>query len=226
MPQDNVLSLNAFGELIEPPKKREYPGEPPLAKGIEVPVDFPQQIIPLKRVTPDAPDYYPGSKTVLNPFTNVPGVSNNPASLPPISKNKEGREMLGSKQASQVASKVLINMAQTKLLHWQTKSLAEHESLDKLFEGLVDLGDELVESVMGKYGRPELGGDECSLTLTNYENPDSPDGLPKFLSNLDNCFRNECMPLFPEEKDPEIHNLIHEILGLIDKISYLLTLRK
>ena len=157
---------------------------------------------------------------------NVPGVSNNPPSLPSISKNKEGREMLGSKQANQVASKVLSHMAQTKLLHWQTKSLAEHESLDKLFEGLVDLGDELVESVMGKYGRPELGKEECSFILTNYENPDSPDGLPRFLTNLDNCFRNECMPLFPEEKDPEIHNLIHEILGLIDKISYLLTLRK
>lgn len=226
MPQDNVLSLNAFGELIEPPKKREYPGELPLAKGIEVPADFPQQIIPLKRVTSDAPDYFPGSKTVPNIFSNVPGADNKILPPPQSSKNKEGKEMSGSKQANQVASKVLSHMAQTKLLHWQTKSLAEHKALDELFEGLVDLGDELVESVMGKYGRPELNGEECSFTLTNYENPDSPDGLPRFLSNLDNCFRNECMPLFPGEKDPEIHNLIHEILGLIDKISYLLTLRK
>ena len=105
-------------------------------------------------------------------------------------------------------------------------ALAEHESLDKLFGELVDNGDELVESVMGKYGRPELTQEEANFTLVNYENPDSPDGLPRFLKNIDNCFRNECASLFPEDKDPEIHNLIQEILGTIDKISYLLTLQK
>ena len=79
---------------------------------------------------------------------------------------------------------------------------------------------------MEKYGRPELTQEEANFTLVNYENPDSPDGLPVFLKNIDNCFRNECASLFPEDKDPEIHNLIQEILGTIDKISYLLTLQK
>ena len=109
-----------------------------------------------------------------------------------------------------------MHMAQTKLLHWQTKSLAEHESLDKLFGELVDTGDELVESVMGKYGRPELTPEEANFTLSNYENPENPDGLPRFLKNIDNCFRNECASLFPEDKDPEIHNIIQEILGTIE----------
>ena len=199
MPQDNVLSLNAFGEIIEPKSKRQYVPQPEP----EAPA---KQLIPLTRVSPE----------------EKPEVTS-----PMIGKTKvEGRNARGSEQANCVAAKVLMQMAQTKLLHWQTISVSEHESLDKLFEDLVELGDELVETVMGKYGRPELGKEECSFTLTNYENPDSPDGLPRFLTNLDNCFRNECMPLFPEEKDPEIHNLIHEILGLIDKISYLLTLRK
>jgi hypothetical protein len=117
-------------------------------------------------------------------------------------------------------------MAQTKLLHWQTKSRAEHEALDVLFGDLVKIGDQLVESVMGKYGRPELTQEQATFTLSNYENPENPDGLPRFINSIDNCFRNECSSLFSQEKDPEIHNIIQEILGVIDNISYLLTLQK
>jgi hypothetical protein len=202
MPQDNVLSLNAFGELIEPRGKRQYKQEVPSAPELVAP-PMDKEIIPLTRVTRD-------EKPVLLPDSPKEG----------------GRNSRGSKQANQVAGKVLKHVAQTKLLHWQTKSLAEHESLDKLFEELVNTGDELVESVMGKYGRPELTPEEANFTLSNYENPENPDGLPKFLKNIDNCFRNECASLFPEDKDPEIHNIIQEILGTIDKISYLLTLQK
>ena len=202
MPQNNVLSLNAFGEIIEPPKKREYHTPPPAPTTPE----SPEQTIPLTRVTPqEKPEILPSKEE------NTP---------------KGGRYSRGNKQANHVAVKVLSHMAQTKLLHWQTQSEPEHLALDKLFGDLVELGDELVESVMGKYGRPELNKEESTICLTNYENPDSPDGLPRFLKNIDECFRNECAPLFSEKTDPEIHNLIQEILGKIDKIAYLLTLRK
>ena len=202
MPQDNVLSLNAFGELIEPNGKREYKQEEPATPAPVVPPTD-KEIIPLTRVTKDE----------------------NPVLLPDAPK-EGGRNSRGSKQANQVAGKVLMNMAQAKLLHWETKSLAEHEALDELFKQLSKIGDRLVESVMGKYGRPELTPEEANFTLSNYENPETPDGLPRFISNIDNCFRNECSSLFSTEKDPEIHNIIQEILGVIDNISYLLTLRK
>ena len=202
MPQDNVLNLNAFGELIEPRGKRSYDTQPPVPQPPAV-VEPPKEVIPLTRVTP-------GEKPEILP----------------TKEEKSGRYSRGSKQANHVASKVLHHFSQTKLLHWQTSSQSEHVYLDKLFGELVDLGDELVESVMGKYGRPELSAEESNFTLSNYENPENPDGLPRFLSNLDNCFRNECAPLFSEKTDPEIHNIIQEILGKIDQISYLLTLRK
>lgn len=200
MPQDNVLSLNAFGEIIEPKAKRKYQDSP------QTPAQDAPTIIPLQRVTPEE----------------------KPELLPPGEETevKGGRFSTGSKQSNCVSSKVLMWMAQTKLLHWQTQSEPEHKALNKLFGDLEELGDELVESVMGKYGRPNLSQEECHISLTNYKNPESPDGLPEFIENIDKCFREECSPLFPEEKDPEIHNLIQEILGKIDKISYLLTLRK
>ena len=201
MPQDNVLSLNSFGEIIEPKVKRQY-SEP---SRTQEPVSPPEQVIPLTKVS----------------AKEIPGPSS-----PKGDERKAGRYARGSKQSNHVASKVLNHMAQAKLLHWQTRSEPEHLALDKFFESLVELGDELVESVMGKYGRPELTEGESSLILTNYENPETPDGLPKFLESVDNCFRNECSPLFSEKNDPEIHNLIQEILGKIDKMGYLLTLDK
>ena len=200
MPQDNVLSLNAFGDLIEPKGKREYKQEEPIAPA---PDAMDKEIIPLTVVTK-------AEKPVLLPE----------------SPEESGRNSRGSKQANQVAAKVLMHMAQTKLLHWQTRSRAEHEALDVLFGDLVKIGDQLVESVMGKYGRPELTPEQATFTLSNYENPENPDGLPRFINSIDNCFRNECSPLFSQEKDPEIHNIIQEILGVIDNVSYLLTLQK
>ena len=200
MPQDNVLSLNAFGDLIEPKGKREYKQEEPIAPA---PDAMDKEIIPLTVVTK-------AEKPVLLPD----------------SPEESGRNSRGSKQANQVAAKVLMHMAQTKLLHCQTKSRAEHEALDVLFGDLVKIGDQLVESVMGKYGRPELTPEQATFTLSNYENPENPDGLPRFINSIDNCFRNECSSLFSQEKDPEIHNIIQEILGVIDNVSYLLTLQK
>jgi len=198
MPQDNVISLNAFGDLIEPNGKREYDQEKPAAPG---PIN--KEIIPLTVVSKDE----------------------NPVLLPDSPK-EGGRYSRGSKQANQVAGKVLMHMAQTKLLHWETRSLAEHQALDELFKRLIKIGDHLVESVMGKYGRPQLTPEEATFTLSNYDNPENPDGLPKFLKNIDNCFRNECTSVFSQEKDPEILNIIQEILGVIDNVSYLLTLQK
>ena len=200
MPQDNVISLNAFGDLIEPNGKREYKQEEPVAAA---PNSIGKEIIPLTVVTKD-------EKPVLLPD----------------STKEEGRYSRGSKQANQVAGKVLMHMAQTKLLHWETRSRAEHEALDELFKRLIKIGDHLVESVMGKYGRPQLTPEEATFTLSNYDNPENPDGLPKFLKNIDNCFRNECTSVFSQEKDPEILNIIQEILGVIDNVSYLLTLQK
>ncbi len=200
MPQDNVLNLNAFGDLIEPKGRREYQHPEPI---VSSPDATDKEVIPLTVVKKaDNPDFHSDSK------------------------EKSGRNSKGSNQANQVAEKVLMHMAQTKLLHWQTKSRAEHEALDVLFGDLVKIGDQLVESVMGKYGRPELSPEQSTFSLTNYENPENPDGLPRFIKSIDNCFRNECSCLFSQEDDPEIHNIIQEILGVIDNISYLLTLQK
>ena len=102
---------------------------------------------------------------------------------------------------------ILQNVAQTKLLHWQSHFYGQHKALDDLFDGLIDKGDELAESVMGKYGRPVLSEEQLCLTLMNYNNPEKGKSL------------------FEQGKDSEIMNIIEEIIGLVDRIKYLISLR-
>jgi hypothetical protein len=135
-------------------------------------------------------------------------------------------EKSASEKSNCVASSGLKNIAQIKLLHWQTYSQVEHVYLDQLFNGMIELIDTLTESVMGKYGRPELTEEERKMAIINYMNPESPDGLPQFMSNLDKCYRETCYSMFNEKDDSEILNIIQEILALIDKTKYLLTLKK
>ena len=118
-----------------------------------------------------------------------------------------------------VFNKVLQNVSQAKLLHWQTPKYAQHKALDKLFKSLIDLGDNLAESIMGKYGRPHLSEENLCLKLFNYNN-----NLSYFMDELHSCYRNDCRCLFDENKDSELLNIIDEIISLIDRIKYLLTL--
>jgi DNA-binding ferritin-like protein len=118
-----------------------------------------------------------------------------------------------------VFKNILENIVQTKLLHWQTYKYSQHKALDKLFNSLIDLGDELAESIMGKYGRPHLSEENLCLQLFNYDGD-----LSRFMDNLYSCYRNDCRCLFDENKDSELLNIIDEIISLIDKIKYLLTL--
>jgi len=119
---------------------------------------------------------------------------------------------------------VLKNTAQIKLLHWQTRSFSEHKALDELFNTFISLTDDLVESAMGKYCRPELSDKECTMSVMNYMNPDSPDGLNSYMKAVYKCYAVDCKALF--DKDPEILNQLDEILSLLDKINYLLTLKR
>jgi hypothetical protein len=135
----------------------------------------------------------------------------------------EPEQNTGLAKVNHLVNYVLKSTLQIKLLHWQTKSYSEHKALDKLFNSFVDLSDGLVESVMGKHCRPELSEKECNLSVMNYKNPDSPDGVQGYMKSLYKTYAVDCRSLF--SNDLEILNQIDEIVSLIDKINYLLTLK-
>jgi len=119
---------------------------------------------------------------------------------------------------------ILQNTVQAKLLHWQSHLYGQHKALDKLFDGLIDKGDTLAETIMGKYGRPILTEDQLCLKLMNYNNPEKGD-LSDFMDHLYKCYAIDCKSLFEQGKDSEILNTIEEIIALVDKIKYLISLR-
>ena len=123
--------------------------------------------------------------------------------------------------SSHIAYKALMHTAQLKLYHWQTKSYAEHKALDEAFEALIDLSDELMESTMGKYGRPDMKG-LCDFSLKNYVDDGS---LLHFVQEMKVCYDDKLRSMFSKDKDPELLNILDEIIAMFDKTIYLLTLK-
>lgn len=123
-----------------------------------------------------------------------------------------------------VTQMVLQNMAQTKLLHWQSMLYGQHKALDKLFGSIIKIGDTLVETLMGKYGRPILTNEELTIKLYNFEDAKNGD-LSRFIDDLYKCYRDECRSCFDQNSDSEIINIIDEMLAAVDQTKYLISLR-
>lgn len=105
---------------------------------------------------------------------------------------------------------LLHSVTNTHILHWQAKTLSEHEALGKFYSELGDLVDQLAESMMGKY--------QTMLEFpTTYHGP-SANGLEE-LTTLGAYFSEGRKDL---PQDSEIQNLCDEIAQLIDQTTYLL----
>lgn len=117
----------------------------------------------------------------------------------------------------------LKNTAQIKLFHWQSHKYGQHKALDEFFDGILDLGDKLAETVMGKYGVPVLNEEQLLLKLENFTDSKS-GGLKPFLEKLYRCYSEEFKSLMDEKKDPELINIIDELSALVQQYKYLLEL--
>jgi len=120
-----------------------------------------------------------------------------------------------------IASKIKFLMElqnQVKINHWQTKSYARHKAFDKLYEGLIDLTDTFAEAAMGKYGRFKLEEEDKTIKIVNLGELD----LKEMLETSKDALIQWTEEFDP--KDTDLMNIRDEILGLLNKITYLLTL--
>ena len=116
--------------------------------------------------------------------------------------------------------KKLVQMQlQWKFLHWQTFGDAKHRVYGEIYDGLGDLIDEFTETMMGKYGRPEFESefaltfqDISALSIQNFV-----DGIVEFLV--------EFSDQLDSRYDTDLLNIRDEMLGLINKSKFLLTLK-
>jgi hypothetical protein len=104
---------------------------------------------------------------------------------------------------------------QLRILHWQTKSYARHKAFGDTYAALGDLIDSFVEAYMGKYGRIKVSG---PIELMNIDNDVDllVDEYIQLLVNVSDSL---------EEDDTDLMNIRDEILGLMKKLKYLLTLK-
>jgi DNA-binding ferritin-like protein len=113
-------------------------------------------------------------------------------------------------EASEFLLTLLHASTNTHLLHWTTKSYAEHVALGKFYTELPDLVDQLAEAMMGKF-------DMTPTFPADYYAPEA-SGKAE-LEELRNYVEQERTKL---PQDSEIQNLVDEIAALIDSTLFLL----
>jgi DNA-binding ferritin-like protein len=107
---------------------------------------------------------------------------------------------------------------QLKINHWQTKGFARHNAFGSTYDELQDLVDTYVEEAMGKYGRFILYDETKTIELVNLSEID----LKGFINTLREALVQFTLQL--DETDTNLLNIRDEMLGLINKLGYLLTL--
>ena len=108
---------------------------------------------------------------------------------------------------------------QLRIFHWQTKSYSRHNAFGMVYDSLDDLIDTFVEVCMGKHGRPDFTGG-VSLLVSDMKELDPvnfSDAVVEFLLDLDNKY--------DQTKDSDLLNVRDEMMALINKLKYLLTLK-
>jgi hypothetical protein len=106
---------------------------------------------------------------------------------------------------------------QFRTLHWETKSYARHKAYGEIYDSLDDLIDTFMETHMGKYGRPKFDTVNIELkSMKNVKVNDLINGAIEFLNGLTNELN---------EKDTDLLNIRDEMLGDLNKLKYLLTLK-
>ena len=95
------------------------------------------------------------------------------------------------------------------LTHLNTTSFAQHKALNKYYDGILDLADELSETLFGDTGRFPI-----SIPQATVENmTEHLTGLKIYIANTRDIFTCSA-----------IQNIIDAIVGLIKRTLYLLTL--
>ena len=110
--------------------------------------------------------------------------------------------------------------SQLKIFHWQTKGFSRHEGFAKTRDELEYLMDEFVEQAMGQYGRFTLDDETSTIELVNISDVKPEEMIEtvcqSFVQWTDSI----------DKKDTNLLNLRDEMLGLFQKLKYLLTLNK
>lgn len=103
-------------------------------------------------------------------------------------------------------------VAQFHVFHWMTTSYSQHMALGGLYDGIHDLADSFMEVYMGRYERAEP--DSSGAFLISYNLGEVSTKINDFEGFLLSC----------DVPDTDLLNIRDEMLALVHKTKYLLTL--
>lgn len=106
---------------------------------------------------------------------------------------------------------------QIHVFHWQTEVGDKHKALGDYYDDFLEQLDGLMEVVMGKYGRFSVKSVGTPAPLVDLKDVNVED----FVNSKVSIFE-DAKKLF--SKDPEILNIIDEVIAGIQKLKYLLTM--
>jgi len=110
--------------------------------------------------------------------------------------------------------------AQFKVLHWQTHTYSKHIAYGEMYDSLNETVDTFMETYMGKYGRIALEGKDDAIILSNIGEMK----VDEFLDTVTEFLLSFNHQLNPQ-RDSDLLNIRDEILGDLNKLKYLLTLK-
>jgi len=113
---------------------------------------------------------------------------------------------------------------QIRVLHWQTKSYAEHKALGKCYEALDPLVDQFVEVYFGTHGRHSAVATD-GKTRAPEEVVDYGDITPQDLIDDGIAFLKTEVPKYLEDDDTDLSNIRDEMLAVLNRTKYLLSLK-
>jgi hypothetical protein len=106
---------------------------------------------------------------------------------------------------------------QIHVFHWQTEVGDKHKALGDYYDDFLEQLDGLMEVVMGKYGRFSVKSVGTPAPLVDLKDVNA----EEFVDSKVSIFV-EAKKIFA--KDPEILNIIDEVIAEIQKLKYLLTM--
>ena len=137
---------------------------------------------------------------------------------------KKGRTMSrGSSKYSE--SEIILKFIQIlniiKIYHWKTLSYPQHKATDELYESFNGRMDEFVETMIGKTGKRFNLSSVKSIPFYDYTSvtkfKQCIETFKSYLVNMSNA------PYFKNPENSDLLNIRDEILGDLNKFTYLLT---
>lgn len=115
----------------------------------------------------------------------------------------------------EIAGKLVYFHEQIHMIHWETRSFAEHKALGGYYEFLQDFKDDVVEKLMGYTGK-RIKSLKIEPIVANADSMKIADDILNFSKDLESYGDTS--------KYGDISNMAQSLSGETAKIKYLLTL--